>query len=199
MKEEAKKIEFSYDYTKTEMSNSSEGSFTVIDFKITAYNLNENIKPLIIYNYYQDDYREFKYNSSKISSLSGFSDGEKVQVTFKAYTTDECSGKTVYTKMITLPYYNTFYNSDECKENPNFKYCQDELLTSSLTYSQFLNELNEYLKPAIDEPVIDNSNDNANKINVNEIIGLIILLILIVLALIMIILKIRKVRVKNKL
>ena len=54
LREEAKKIEFSYDYTKKQYSNTDEGTYIVVDFKITAYNLNENIKPLIIYNYYNN-------------------------------------------------------------------------------------------------------------------------------------------------
>ncbi|MBQ6816817.1 MAG: hypothetical protein IJO27_00125, partial [Bacilli bacterium] len=119
LKNKASKIEFIYDYTKN--SNSE------INFKITAVNLDEEIKTLIIKDYYMDDYREFKYNKNKQSSLSGFKSGERVKVTFKAYTTDECSGKTVYSKTVSLPYYNNYYNSSQCKQYPKFKYCENEL------------------------------------------------------------------------
>jgi len=198
----SKKVEFSYDYIKSNGSNDEEGDYISVDFTITAYNLNQEIRPLIIYDYYNDDYREFKYNSNRTNSLSGFSSGERVKVTFKAYTDDECSGKTLYSKTINLPYYNSYYDTEECQNNRGFKYCQSELLTSSITHNQFLLELDEYLNSSdVDDPVDDNNNDENNNVETknNEIIGMIILGILIILVIVSIVIKIKKIREKNKL
>ena len=173
----------------------------IVDFKITAFNLNDRIKPLIIQNYYMDDYREFKYNLSKQSSLSGFSSGENVKITFKAYTNDECAGQTVFTKTISLPYYNMFYHSNDCLEHPDFKYCQSELLTSSVSNRQFYNELQKFLNTnnKNDDEIIDNNNNNNTRFNVNEIIGFVIMIVMILVLIMLIVLKIKKERKKRSL
>lgn len=195
LKSIAEKVEFKYDYNIDNKSN--------INFTITAMNLNQEVKPLIIKNYYTDDYREFKYNSSKQSSLTGFKEGENVKITFKAYTADDCASKTVLTKIIKLPYYNNFYNSDSCKNNRRFKYCQSELSSYSISESLFNKELNNYLNNKDNNSNNDNSNNednkNKNSFHIDEYIGLIIIVFVILLLIILIIIKIKQVKKRNNL
>ena len=196
LKKIAEKIEFTYDYTFEKKGNNE-----VVDFKITAVNLNEQIKALIIKDYYMDDYREFKYNSSKQNSLNGFSGGEQVKVTFKAYTANECAGKTVFAKTITLPYYNQFYNSEECKQNPNFKYCESQLLNYSVTKTQFDNELVKFLNQIDnnDNNTNDDNKNNNSKIQLDSIIGLGIIVIIVLVLISLIFIKIKQIRKKRSL
>ena len=122
----AEKVEFTYQH-KIEKVEEFDGVFDEITFDITALNLNSDLKVLIINDYYNDDYLEFKYNSNGYYTLTGFSNSQKVDVTFKAFVANECSGTTVYTKTINLPFYNTYLNTDECKQYPEFKYCKEYL------------------------------------------------------------------------
>lgn len=187
----AEKVDFTYEYQK--INND-------VKFTITAFNLNKEIKPLIIKDYYLDDYQEFKYNTNKQSSLSGFEPGTRVKVTFNAYTTDSCGGSTVYTKTISLPYYNQFYNSSECQQYPNFKYCQSELLTSSISSSQFASELKQFLKQEEDKPITDNNSANEKNNNLlDEYKGLILIIFIAIILIILIIMKIKQVKKSNRL
>lgn len=193
LKSIAERVEFKYDYNTDNKSNPS--------FTITAMNLNQEVKPLIIKNYYTDDYREFKYTSTKQSSLTGFKAGESVKITFKAYTADDCAAETVLTKIIKLPYYNSFYNTDICKNNRSFKYCQSELSSYSISESLFNKELNNYLNNKDNNSNNDNSNneDNKNSFHIDEYIGLIIIIFIILLLIVLIIIKIKQVKKRNSL
>lgn len=197
LKEIAKKVEFSYDYTVRTETNSDEGTFIIVDFDIMAVNLNENIKTLIIDDYYMDDYKEFKYNKSKQYTLKGFSSGEKVNVTFKAWVNNECAGETVYTKTISLPYYNTFRDREECILYPDFKYCKDEIVNSLISNNMFMNEFEKYLNNDKNDEVIE-ENPKTEK-NYSEYIGLAIIVIIIAMAIMLIVLKIVKERKKKEL
>ena len=70
------------------------------EYTITVGNLNVDLKVLIINDFYTLDYREFKNKGDNTGSLGVFSEGERVTITTKAYTADECSTRTVATKMI---------------------------------------------------------------------------------------------------
>lgn len=193
IKKLAEKVEFSYDY-KVETIEGGDGIFEHVDFSITATNLNQEFKALIIENYDLDDYLEFKYNSNHTSSLKGFYGGQRVNVTFKAYVPNECSGETVYTKTIKLPVYNTFYEYDECSQYPDFKYCE-RLLEESISFKTFYSELDKYTSVSNDDNVDDNNENNGSKINVLYII----IPVMIVGILVIIINKIVKERRKNSL
>lgn len=136
----AEKVEFTYDY---KIGND-------INFSITATNLNSELKVLIIEDYYMDDYQEFKYNKNKTYTLNNFKNNEKVLVTIKGYVKNECSGETVLTKYVNLPYYNNFASSQECKLYPDFKYCAT-LLENSINKETFDSELEKYLNSNLQE------------------------------------------------
>ena len=134
LKELAKKVEFDYDYK----IDGEEASFS-----INAVNLNEDLMVLIIKNYYAGDYREFKGDTK--ATLTGFSEGEKVVITIKAFVPNPCSGNTVTTKTIKLPYYNKYYDEEKCKGNEDFKYCK-ELIDRNINENEFNKQFELYLK-----------------------------------------------------
>ena len=133
LKELAKKIEFDYDYTV---------NGDVVDFSIHAVNLNEDLKVLVIRNYYTDDYRQFKGTTE--ATLNGFSNGERVVITIKGFVPNPCSGETVLTKTVKLPYYNFFYNEKQCEGNEDFKYCKI-LIDSNINETEYNRQLGIYL------------------------------------------------------
>lgn len=187
----ADNIEFTYDYEFERINNTSTGELNRVVFKINAYNLDKSIKPLIIKDYYMDDYKEFKYNSNKNSSLGGFKEGEKVIITFKAYTADECAGKTVVTRTITIPYYNWFYYTDDCLNNRDFKYCKTKLLDIKLDAIQFGEEFKKFQNEK-NSNIVDDTNEKKSKFNFNYLIGLIIIITILIVLIILIILKIKQ-------
>ena len=79
LKKIAEQVEFSYDYD-IKRTDSEEGILVDVDNKITAFNLNSEIKVLIYEDYYKDLYKEFKYNDTKKAILNGFTQGENLYV-----------------------------------------------------------------------------------------------------------------------
>ena len=132
----ANKIEFDYDYKLVDEK---------AVFSINAVNLNEDLKVLIINDYYNDDYKEFKDDGTHKATLSGFEPGKKITITIKGYVPNWCSGKTIMTKTIKLPYYNYYYDEEKCAGNEDFKYCK-QLIDVNLTKSEFDKQFELYLK-----------------------------------------------------
>ena len=184
LKELAKKVEFDYDYQVVD---------GVADFSIHAVNLNEDLKVLIINNYYSGDYRQFSGDSE--ATLSGFTSGERVVVTIKGFVPNACSGVTVYTKTIKLPYYNIYYKDFECKGNEDFKYCK-KLLTNNITEKEYYTQLEKYLQNKYEQKSSDDPSPISSNKDLFLIIGGAILIIGIISFLINLIVKRRK---KNKL
>ena len=137
LKEIAKKIELDYDY-KLDSNN-------IASFSIKAVNLNKELKVMIIEDYYRGKYKEFKDNSNHTATINGFKAGEKVVVTIKAFVPNWCSGTTLLTKTIKLPYYNYFYDEDKCKGNEDFKYCK-LLINSNISQKIFNTQYDLYIK-----------------------------------------------------
>ena len=76
------------------------------------------------------------------SNVSGFQQGK--QVGFEIYSNDNnCKDYLIMNKYINFPKFNAYSTLDECKQHPNFKYCQMWVDTSSITYDQFIDELNK--------------------------------------------------------
>ena len=138
LKKLAEKIEFKYDYEIKEEKNNDDDFYKYAEFSIKATNLSNELKTLVVYNYYTGNYLEF--NESNKGVLKGFTEGEKVNIVIKAYTNNDCVEKTVLTKTINLPYYNELSDSEICQENPNFKYCSI-LLEQKVSNDTFINEL----------------------------------------------------------
>ena len=173
-------VEFSYDYD-IKKEDYEQGVLVDVNNKITAVNLNPEIKVLIYEDYYKDKYKEFKYNDSKMATLSGFSEGEKVTVTIEAYVANKCSGKKLLTKTINIPYYNTFYNSEECEENREFEYCKKEIVNSIISSKDFYNKLELYKNGAkeIGNDSVDVTNNTSNNNSLLIVIGIVVSVIII--------------------
>ena len=137
LKKLASKVEFKYDY---ELNSDNKAVFT-----ITATNLDSDLRVLIIEDYYSEKYKEFKNNDIHTNSLSGFSSGEKVEVTIRGYVPNRCSGEKLRVKTIRLPYYNYFYDEEFCRENSDFKYCKI-LLDNDISQNEYDMQMNRYLR-----------------------------------------------------
>lgn len=181
LKELAKKVEFDYDYKL--VNNEAV-------FSINAMNLNEDLKVLIIIDYYSDNYREFKDNNTHKATLDNFTSGEKVTVTIKGFVPNWCSGKTVLTKTIRLPYYNYFYSEEKCKGNEDFKYCKI-LIDSKITQSDFDKQFEIYKKNKEQNDVPSEKAQTDNN-NLYFMIGGGVLILIIVIVLVNAIIKRRK-------
>ena len=153
LKELAKKIEFDYDYKLVDG--------TAV-FSVSAINLNDDLKVLIIEDYLTSKYKQFKNDGTGKGTLNDFKSGEKVVITIKGYVANFCSGKTVTTKTVKLPYYNYYYDADKCKGYEDFKYCK-QLIDSNITKESYDNEFALYLKnkeAKQQEDVKDEEKDN---------------------------------------
>lgn len=63
---------------------------------------------------------------------------------YDIYSNDSnCPGEFLLRKSINLPVRNSYSYYDECKQYPNFKYCQ-MWSNISVTHEQFMEELNQY-------------------------------------------------------
>ncbi len=142
---DAKKLEFVYEPYESEEDG--------LRFKITIYNLNKDIVALVERDIYSLDFDEFKKNSDGSYYRDGYQEGETVKITVRSYTRDACSFEKLLTKNIKLPYHNIYYNSEDCKENPDFKYCQNEYVSSHVKDVAFQRELEAYKKAnQVEEP-----------------------------------------------
>ena len=146
IRELARKVEFDYDYELVD---------GVAKFSVKAVNLNEDLKVLIIEDYYMDKYVEFKDNSTHTATIDNFNSGDKVVITIKGYVANRCSGETLLTKTIKLPYYNYFYNEDNCEGNEDFKYCK-LLVDTNISQKIFDSQYTSYMmnKNAVKEEKI---------------------------------------------
>lgn len=171
LKELAKKIEFDYDYKLVD---------GIADFSITAYNLNEDLEVLIIEDYFLDKYQKFNDNSTHTATLNGFNSGDKVLVTIKGYVANWCSGETVLTKTIKLPYYNYYYDEMKCASTPDFKYCK-LLIDSNINETQFNTQYNAYLKAKTvrNEEKIAKESNWTLLIIIGSIVGILMVLVVV--------------------
>ena len=86
---------------------------TSSNFNVVLTNITNDI-------YVTDNYGTQFYN---FESNKTYYSGEKLS--FSIYSNDNnCKGELLLTKYLSLPSYNVYYNTAECAENPDFKYCQ---------------------------------------------------------------------------
>lgn len=142
LKSLANNVEISYKENIKE-EKVGDNIFKDVSYSITAANLDKDIKVMIINDLMSDNYKEFKSNTN-MATLNGFKSGEKVTITILAFVSNGCSGKTLLTKNINLPYYNIFSEEDACKEYPEFKYCTT-WIENSVSRETFENELTKYI------------------------------------------------------
>lgn len=105
-------------------------------------------------------------------------------ISYKIYSNDEnCKDEYIMTKYITLPNYNRFALSNECKKYPGFKYCSlwDN---SNVSYKEFYDELNDYKTNFTKDNIDKFDNSNNSKLIFNNyyvVIGFVMLLFIIIL------------------
>ena len=165
IRELSKKVEFDYDY-KLENEKAV--------FTITAINLHEDLKVVIMENYYNQVYKEFKNDGTNKGSLKNFKEGEKVTVTIYAFVPNWCSGEKITTKTIKLPYYNHYYSEEKCKGYEGYKYCK-QLIDSDISEETFEKGLNAY-KMNRDKPKeeVKVEEDNTMKYIIIGVVSLIV-------------------------
>ena len=122
----ASNVGFSYNY---EMVNSYP-EFTVNINNITNdIYIEENILGQTIYGVGE---KQLHYYNDNLS------------ISFDIYSNDQsCRGEKLLTQYITLPKYNFFSTSDECKEYPSFQYCA-MWLNTTINVDQFNDALKAY-------------------------------------------------------
>lgn len=122
-------------------------------FDVTLTNLQENI-------YFTDNFnRTYYYNNTLggVITIPGYRSGK---VTFTFYSNDsECLNEKLSVKYANLPYYNSFYNYEECKGIEEFSLCQ-KWSKSNYGYDEFRERTNKYKQ-----------SKNNSEVNNNEIIS----------------------------
>ncbi len=131
LKELANKVTFSYTYQKEDNLNIESD----VRFTITAHNLNEDLLVKI-----KDSEEKFTLENP---SINNFLNNQVVEIEILAYTKNLCSGNLILTKTINLPFYNHFFEREECLENKDFKYCS-EYGKYDITEKEFQEELEKY-------------------------------------------------------
>lgn len=103
-------------------------------FKITFSNITDEVIIVDINN--KKDY--YSYGELEINNLdSGI-------YTYYIYARDKnCYENELTIKNINLPYYNQYYNSDDCKYIQDYQYCS-KWLTKSISYDTWKNNVTKY-------------------------------------------------------
>ncbi len=134
----ASNVKINYNYTVSDTSN--------LQFVINITNLTDDIYLL------QDGLNIISGTGEKQISVDY---GNSVK--YDIYSNDSsCKGEYLLTKYITIPTVNSFADTNLCKTNPNFKYCQ-RWGSYSISYDELLNQFNLYKKKS--EKKSDSKND----------------------------------------
>lgn len=183
----AKNVSFKYEkeVLDIKLSEDDEDTFKEVYYKITALNLNDSLKVKVK----SDEELVF---TNETPTINDFFNGERVVIQIYANTPNLCSGNLITTKIVELPFYNIFFEREECKTYPDFKYCK-EFGDFSLDEKIFLEEFDKYKKNNIKTD--DNIKENVKKYGIYA--GILIILAIIIL-LVAIFKKNKKVKVKEK-
>lgn len=105
----AKNVDIYYDYEEIDGG---------IIFKVKI----SNMQPGLIVRDTRND-KNYIYTDNTIEMSDTFYQGNGYR--FDIYSDNpNCSDKIMFTRYVTLPYYNNYYNTDICKGIEEFKYCQ---------------------------------------------------------------------------
>ena len=177
LKELASKVEINYDYEFKEVKQNGEILGYPV-FSLTATNLNSDLKVMIIENYLEQKYKEFKDGDKTSATIKNFKEGDKVNITIKAFVPNKCSGKTVGSKTIKFPYYNKYSEESTCVPYLDFKYCAT-FTENIITRDIFERELEKYIESQnnTDIPETNDENDSTILIIIGSIAGSVIILL----------------------
>lgn len=149
LNKEASNINFNYELVDKleEVDNLPKGTWhNTADYyyiQILLSNIGENIYVEITND--KDDNKLTFYNSDLTDGLVTFkkeiNEVVKYKMTIYANTTN-CQSK-LNTKTLIVPKFNTFYNIGDCKDIPEYKYCQ-KLITSTLSDNSLGEKIHTY-------------------------------------------------------
>lgn len=183
----AKNVSFKYEkeVLDIKLTEDDEDTFKEVYYKITALNLNDSLKVKV-----KSDEELIFTNENP--TINDFFNGERVVIQIYANTPNLCSGNLITTKVVELPFYNIFFEREECKTYPDFKYCK-EFGDFSLDEETFLEELDKYKKSSTKTD--DNIKENVKKYGIYASILIILAIIILLVAIFK---KNKKVKVKEK-
>ncbi len=177
----ASNVQFSYNYDENN------------NFTVNITNLTDDI--YIKYEDYATLYDQFIRggNEAQLVIPSG------ATVKFSIYSADNsCPDTFILEKYVSTPKYNSYSESEECKRNPEFKYCQ-KWMDTTVTQTKFDTELAEYKNSLNDDR--DNLSSDKSVISLlfellkeNFVVIIILIIFVIVFALFVIYIKLKKKR-----
>lgn len=143
--------EVSYRFSKVK----SESDVT---YTIYFYNLTENI--------YMTDSSGNIYTSSKIEKLTP---GSSFVINMYASNKTYCGGYKIYSKTVSVPYYNPYFGSDLCKGYENYSLCKENV-NVTISQEEFEKKLNSYKESFKEEVNINNEEEENNEFSLYEFI-----------------------------
>ena len=137
--ERAKNISYSYSYDD---SNNA--------FSITFTNVTNGLY-LADYIEESDDLQRY-YPTNDEVNINNVKPGYSYR--YNVFTSDEnpCSGSSIYSIYITLPYYNPYYHDSLCSGIKDYKYCK-KFINKSITYEEFKTNVENYKNKLADQEV----------------------------------------------
>lgn len=110
-------------------------------FTVTILNLKKSIE-------IKDMYNNKVYNTDGEVNIKNVSSGK---YTFKIYAKDkECMSYEIISKNINMPFYNEYYENDECNDFKDKYYCL-KWLKSDVGYSEWNSNVKKYKKVIVEE------------------------------------------------
>ena len=125
-------------YRFSKVKNESDVTYTIY-----FYNLTENM--------YMTDSNGNVYTNSKIEKLKP---GSSFVINLYASSNTYCEGYKIYSKTISVPYYNPYFGSDLCKEYENYALCKEDV-NVTISQEEFEKKLNSYKEIIKDEEIIE--------------------------------------------
>lgn len=146
LNKEAKNININYELVNKLDEAPKDQPFSTRDYyylQVTIVNLTDdfNIK---ITNNIDNEEKNF-YSSDAVDNVISFKNEYSDVVTYKINInaqTENCT-KTINTKSLTVPKFNTFYKSGLCVDIPEYKYCQ-ELISTTLDNNKIGKAITKY-------------------------------------------------------
>lgn len=144
------------------------GNFPEVDhyikgFNISILNITEDIY-VKISNNYDGQIATFRYSDTKdgVATFQTTEVEDLATYTIEVYSNKyACAGELFRKFTITTPMYNLFSEWLECKENPDFYYCQEFLPSENISANEFNQKISEYKMQQEEEKKGQEENRNA--------------------------------------
>lgn len=160
----AEKVEFDYSYEIKEIENDDNLLVRFAEYNLNVVNLNSEIQ-VYVTDTKSNITKMVKASNGNSGSVGTFFDGDTLEIKIQAYTRNACSGKTIITKKIKLPYYNVFSTYNIC-QNDDFCGICSEFLDHEYSVEEFKKDVDKCYATRnhelIDNITKNNSNNNDN-------------------------------------